>query len=143
MRSLVIDDEYAALQGMAAILGSLGRCDPATNGQQALELFCKALDGISPYHLVTIDINMPDTNGIRLLGCLQQEERVRGVAHARKIMITAASTTSNVLAALTGECDGFLAKPVRRAVLLEKLVALELLPAGMARLIAGRARLDR
>ena len=132
MRSLIVDDDFVAISKLVALLAPLGQCDAATNGQQALELFCKALRDTCPYHLVTIDINMPDISGITLLGRFQREEQARGAVRARKIMVTAASTTSNVLAAVTGECDGFLGKPVRRAVLMEKLAALGLLTSSVA-----------
>jgi len=47
----------------------------------------------------------------------------------RKLIVSADSTAENVRAAKHAECDGFLVKPVQRAVLLEKLATLELLPA--------------
>ena len=133
MRTLVIDDEFIALSKMIALLEPLGQCDAATNGQQAMDLFRKSISDGCPYQLITIDINMPDTNGIRLLGQLQREEQTHNWPHARKLIVTAASTTSNVLAALTGDCDGFLAKPVRRNVLWDKLASLGLLPSRAAR----------
>jgi two-component system chemotaxis response regulator CheY len=137
MRSLAIDDEFVALSKMVAMLVPFGECDAATSSQQALELFFIALENARPYSLVTIDINLPDTNGITLLGRLQGEERRRRAPRARKLMVTAQSTTSNVLAALSGECDGFLVKPVRRVVLIAKLVELDVLTANMARCAAG------
>lgn len=124
MFSLVVDDEFVALNKMVAMLWPFGQCDAATNGQQALDLFRQALDKRCPYHLVTIDINMPDPNGITLLGMLQHEERSRGAARSKKIIVTADGTSANVLAALTGQCDGFIVKPVRQAVLMEKLASL-------------------
>ena len=142
MRSLVVDDEFVALSKMVALLEPLGQCDAATSGQQALDLFNKALSDACPYHLVTIDINMPDVSGITLLGRLQREERARGAARSKKLVVTAATSPSNVLAAVTGECDGFLAKPIRRAVLLEKLAALGLLPEGVARQGAARPEVE-
>lgn len=127
MRSLVIDDEFVALTKMTGLLGALGECDAATSGEQALMMFIKALENHKPYTLVTIDINMPDVNGITLLGRFNAEEKVRGCPRSRKFVVTAESRVANVRAALASDCDGFLVKPVRRAVLLEKLVAVDLL----------------
>jgi two-component system, chemotaxis family, chemotaxis protein CheY len=124
MRTLSIDDDFVALAKMVTLLGPLGQCDAATCSRQAMELFAMALNRGRPYELVTIDINLPDINGIALLGRLQAEERRRNAPHSAKLMITAESTASNVLASLTGECDGFLVKPVRRAVLMDKLAKL-------------------
>jgi two-component system chemotaxis response regulator CheY len=129
MRSLVIDDEFVVLTKMVAMLEPFGQCDAAMTSRQALDLFRRALEEARPYDLVTIDINLTDMSGIMLLGRLQEEEGRRNAPRARKLMVTAESTMSNVLAAASGECDGFLAKPVRRAVLGEKLVDLGLLTA--------------
>ncbi len=132
MRSLVIDDEFVALSKMVHLLKPFGQCDAATNGQQALQMFTDALHDACPYHLVTIDINMLDISGITLLGQLQAKDRAQGGRRAKKIIISAVSTSSNVLAAATGECDGFLVKPVRRTALLDKLAELGLLPNDVA-----------
>ena len=127
MRILIIEDDFVALSKMVALLKPFGSCDAATHGQQALDLHCRALDEGQPYQLVMIDIHLPDTNGLTLLVRLHTEEKRSGSPRARKLIVTAESTASNVLAAATGECDGFLVKPVRRVVLVEKLTALGLL----------------
>jgi two-component system chemotaxis response regulator CheY len=137
MRSLAIDDEFISLSKMVAMLEPFGSCDAATSSQQALDLFRQALDAATPYRLVTIDIHLPGMSGITLLGRLQAEERRRGVARSRKLMVTAEATAGNVLAALTGECDGFMVKPVRQAALLEKLAALGLLTENVAHFAAN------
>jgi two-component system chemotaxis response regulator CheY len=122
---------------MVAMLEPFGSCDAATGSRQALELFRQALDQATPYRFVTIDIHLPEMSGITLLGRLQFEERKRGIPHSKKLMVTAQSTASNVLAAVTGECDGFMVKPVRRAVLLDKLAALGLLTENVAHFAAS------
>ena len=128
MHSLAIDDEFVALAKMVAMLRPHGSCDAATSAGQGFDLFCKALHQGCPYRLVTIDINMPDANGLRLLVRLSREEQRHGAPRARKLIVTADSSEPNVWAALTGECDGFLVKPVRQAILLAKLSSLGLLP---------------
>lgn len=131
MRCLVIDDDFVTLAKMVAMLEPFGQCDAATSFNQALALHLQALTEACPYRLVTIDINLPDPSGITLLGRLQGEERRRNAPRAKKLMVTADSSASNVLAAATGECDGFLVKPVRRLLLIEKLAVLGLLPNGV------------
>ncbi len=133
MHSLVIDDEFVALTKLALLLEPLGQCDAATSGQQGLDYFIRSFQNGCPYHLVTIDINMPDISGITLLGRLRRAMESWGGPRPRMLIVTAASTTSNVLAAMTGECDGFLAKPVKRNVLFAKLGELGLLSSAVAR----------
>jgi len=134
MRSLIIDDEFVALSKMVALLEPLGPCDAATNAEQAQSYFLKAIKTNAPYDLITIDINMPNMNGLTLLSRFQSEERSRECRRARKIIITADSSAFNVRAALANDCDGFLVKPISRSVLMEKLASLELVPAGAGKL---------
>lgn len=139
MRSLVIDDEFVALTKMASLLASLGECDAATNGQQALELFLKAFKDRRPYDLIAIDINLPNINGICLLNRFQAEERMRNGLRSRKLIVSADSSVSNVRAALASHCDAFLVKPVKRATLIEKLVSFRLLPQKQATCVQAEA----
>lgn len=128
MHSLTVDDEFVALSKVVSVLETLGPCDAFTSGQQALEQFRRTLAKGGHYDLILIDINLSDTNGLELLGRFQKEERACGAKPAKKLIVSANSTVFNVEAAIAGNCDGFLVKPVRRAVLLEKLAALQLAP---------------
>lgn len=127
MRSLAIDDEYVALNKLVTILEPLGPCDAATSGMQAIALFVKSAKGNQPYDLITIDINLPDMSGITLLGRFRGEEKTLSCPQSRKIVITAEATPLNVRAALAGDCDGFVVKPIDRNVFLDKLVNLGLM----------------
>lgn len=140
VHSLVIDDEFVALSKMVTMLEQFGPCDGATTAQQGLELFRNALKAGNPYRLVTIDINLPDADGLTLLKRFHAEERRNGdTIHARMLMVTAESSMSNVLAAVASKCDGFLVKPVRQSLLFEKLVALGFLFGNAAPQAAGAA----
>jgi two-component system, chemotaxis family, chemotaxis protein CheY len=138
MRSLVVDDEFVALHKMIGLLAPLGECDAATNGQQAVDMFCTALAGDKPYDLVTIDIEMPVMGGIAVLRRLQFEEQNSQRPPAAKIMVSAAASPTNVMAAGSSHCQAFLVKPVRREMLMEKLVALGLIQAAPAPSAPGR-----
>jgi len=126
MRSLVVDDEEVALFKLKALLEAYGPVDAATCGQEALNLFRRALETGNPYQLVTLDIQMPGMDGLTLLRVLVHEEGLRRVTPARKIMVSAASTQANVWMSMLARCDGFLVKPVRRETLEERLSALGL-----------------
>ena len=130
MRSLVIDDEFIALSKMVSLLEPLGPCDAATNGAQALEMFGRAIKEGCLYDLITVDINMPDMNGISLLARFRAEERMRRCVGSRKIVVSADSSSATIRAALMNECDEFIVKPIKRDVLMGKLAHLQLLPAG-------------
>ncbi len=132
MRSLVVDDEFVALSKLKTLLEAYGQVDTASDGPRALELFRQALEARNPYHLVTLDIEMPGMDGVNLLRKLVQEEHIRGAMLSRKIMVTAASSKANVWMSLLAKCDAFLVKPVRREVLEKHLAALGLVVPGQA-----------
>ena len=135
MRSLVVDDEFVALSKMVLMLSPYGQCDAATNGEQAMSMLRNALDQGEPYDLIALDINMPGTNGLQLLQTINCEEQCRKTPRARKIIVSAASSRSNVTRAVERRCDAFLVKPVSRDVLaatLQKLGLLEGDPAESA-----------
>jgi two-component system, chemotaxis family, chemotaxis protein CheY len=126
MRILAVDDEFVALSKLVSLLEPLGQCDAYTSGQQALDQFRRVLGNGECYDLLMIDINLQDMNGLELLVRFQKDERNFQARSSKKLIVTAESTASNVTAAINGECDGFLVKPLRRAVLMEKLAALQI-----------------
>lgn len=132
MRTLVIDDEFVALTKMTAVLSEHGVCHAATSGTQALEMFVKAATSGQPYTLVTIDINMPHMDGYAVIQQLRLQERRLKITPARKIIVSAAADTDNVMRAARSDCDGFLVKPVSRETLLKKLLPMGLLDAAQA-----------
>ncbi len=121
MRSLVVDDEFVALTRMSAMLGRYGRCDAATHGSQAVEMYRAAVKEGFYYSLVTIDIDMPEMSGIRLLKALRDVDADLDIVPAKKIIVSATSSSDMVRMAAESHCDGYLVKPVRTEVLDRKL----------------------
>ncbi len=127
MKVLVVDDEFVALTRLMTILDSYGKCDPATHANQAYEMFYEAIAKMDPYDLITIDIEMPEKDGIELLRMIREEEEHVKVRPTKIIMVSATGTSGNVMRSMSSRCDAFIVKPVRREVILEKLQALGLL----------------
>jgi CheY-like chemotaxis protein len=71
-RVLVVDDDPLVPSIMRAHFLSSGAftCDMASNGQQALDLFCANPAG---YDLVVCDISMPQMDGIELISALHHQ----------------------------------------------------------------------
>lgn len=128
MKILVVDDEYVALTKMTTLLSPYGECDAATHARQAFELFKNASESGEPYGLITIDIHLPDIDGIELLKMIRQSERHFGGAIAKKIIISVEGSAHNVTLAARNECDAFLVKPVTRATLADKLASIGVHP---------------
>lgn len=127
MRILVIEDEFAAMKKMQVMLSPYGKCDAAATGLQAQELYAEALKEGSPYDLMTIDIELPDTSGLDLLKYFASIEEKNDKVKCRKIMVTAHSNTNNVVGAAK-YCDGFITKPVMKTVLIKKLASIGIEP---------------
>jgi len=122
MRFLVVDDEYIALTKVVTILSQFGSCDAATSGDQAYTMFSMAIDEGKSYSLMTIDIQMPGMNGLEFLKKVRKLEGKVLTLPCRKIIITAAGYSTNVIIAKKWQCDAFLVKPVKKQLLLLKLV---------------------
>lgn len=127
MKTLVIDDEFTALTKMKAMLEKYGEVDPATCGEQAIALFEKSIAEANPYDLITIDIELPDMNGIELLKIFNQKESAWQTSWAKKVIISASGTPDNVVKSAKNACDAFLVKPIKKETLNEKLIALGLI----------------
>lgn len=121
MKILAVDDEFVALTKIQTMLSEYGYCDPAKDGQEALLLFEKAYLAGEKYDLITIDIEMPRIDGMELLKRISEYEDTMFIPKAKKIIVTAEGSPSNVLKAMENQCDAFLIKPVKKDRLEAKL----------------------
>lgn len=121
MRILVVDDEFAAISKLKALLSEYGECDAAESGRLALEMHHQAIYKKEPYGLITLDIEMPGISGLQLIEIMTTQEKKGEVPLSKKIMVTASGTRNNVIDAARRHCDSFIVKPVRRSVLAAKL----------------------
>jgi CheY-like chemotaxis protein len=113
-RVLVVDDEQAIADTLAAILGQSGyETLAAYSGVMAIEM----ARSFRPHVLLT-DVAMPGMTGI------EAAAKVREILPACKVLLYSAhATTEKVLEAARAQTQGFelLAKPAEPAVLLAKL----------------------
>lgn len=134
MRILVVDDDAISKFVLLEYLASVGECDGASDGREALGLFKKALAGKRPYQLVCLDVMMPDMDGQAALSGMRQAESENGIATgsgAKIIMITALFDGQNVVKAVEGKCDAYLVKPIEKAALFKELEKFWLIQSGV------------
>lgn len=121
MKILVVEDDFASRQFLIRWLMDLGEVDVAISGHEALEMYAKAL-GTEPYSLVTLDIMMPDVAGTTVLVRMRGlESSYKDLRRAKIVMLTALSDPQTVIAAIQGQCDAYLVKPIQKAALFGKL----------------------
>lgn len=124
MRCLIVEDVDFEREMMEFFLADHAETDSAKNGEEAVELFTRALTEGRPYQLVCLDILMPAMNGQVALKKMRQAEAAAGAAAAHKsviIMTTAMNSREDMEEALwQGDCTDYLVKPI----ILADLVAL-------------------
>ena len=130
MKALIIEDDKANQFILQQFLTPFGGAQVASNGEQGLEEFRKALDGQIPFDLICLDIMMPGMDGLQVLKELRREEAERGIIGAdgaKIIMITAVNDKNVVISAFQDGCEAFLIKPLNHEDLMRNLKALKLI----------------
>ncbi len=131
MKTLIVEDDLSTSLLLQEILKDYGPCDAATNGVEALERFELALKEGEPYHLICMDIMMPEMDGQEALKMIRDQEELYGILPskgAKIIMITALDDLKNVFKAYYNLADSYLVKPINKEKLLIELRKLGLTP---------------
>lgn len=103
MKILVVDDSSAIRTKLSRYLRELGHdvVGQASNGFEGIELY----QALKP-QVITLDIVMPECDGIRALGEILKIE-----PNAKVIMVTSAATQSNMVKAKEMGAAAFVVKP--------------------------------
>ena len=67
MKTLIADDELVSRKKMEKIMEAFGECKTVETGKAAVAAFSESLKNGEPFDLVTLDIMMPDMDGLRAL----------------------------------------------------------------------------
>lgn len=105
MRILVVEDELQLAEAIAASLRREGYAvDVAPDGQSALDRMA-----ITPYDLVTLDLNLPDIDGREVCRLVRTDARFDPTT--RILMVTARDDVDDRIAGLDDGADDYLVKP--------------------------------
>ena len=122
MRALVVDDSRSMRTIILKQLKELGfEVYEAENGLEAMS----RLHEVKNIHLVLLDWNMPEMDGLEVLSLIRAEPAYQEV---RVMMVTTESEMSRVATALEAGASEYLMKPFDREALLEKLILLGMDP---------------
>ncbi|BEH10725.1 MULTISPECIES: response regulator [Geobacter] len=125
MKTLIVEDDFISRKIMKELLASLGECDIATDGEEAVQAFRLALDEHRPYDLVCMDIMMPNMDGHEALEQIREIEREMGLNGAQEvkvIMTTALDDPKNVVEAFyRGGATSYLVKPITKQRLMKEI----------------------
>ena len=106
------------------MLSEYGECDIAINGTETLEAFRLAQDEDKAYDLITMDILMPDMDGIEALKWILEWEKPRNIQlgkGVKVVMVTASKASDSVLSAFNEGCESYLVKPFDKEKLAKAL----------------------
>ena len=121
VRALVVDDNGAAREVLAAMLTSLKiSVDTAVDGFSALARLEEAVGEGQPYDLVLLDWIMPGIDGIETARRIKSNSRLAKVP--AMLMVTANGREEAYIEAEKVGLDGFLLKPVYASVMYESLL---------------------
>ena len=123
---MIVDDDIVSRTKLKMILSEIGTCHDFPDGKSAEESFGQALIEKQPYHLVCLDLLMPEKDGFDVLMDLKQLDEDYNNEHAstsitQYIMVTSVNERGAYDAAMDEECIGYIVKPYRRDLVLEKL----------------------
>jgi len=125
MRCLIVEDDAVCCRMMGGLLEPYARCDIAMNGQEAVAAFRSAIAENRPYHLMLLDIMMPEMDGhetIRQIRKIEEHEHSRIYPKGIKIiMTTALDDPDNVRQAVRSLCDAYLVKPIDEETLFSEI----------------------
>jgi CheY-like chemotaxis protein len=115
---LLVDDEPFQRRVLREVLKSVGfrHMTEAETGQDALA----KLAGDALFNVVLSDVQMPGMNGLELLRLIRSGETPRP-RDTRFLILTSFSNTEVLGAAMALDVNGFLVKPIRIGVVLEKI----------------------
>ena len=115
MKALVIDDSRAMRTIIGQILKSIGyEVVDAGNGREGLQ----RINELGPPHLILVDWNMPEMNGIDFVRALRSDRKYDDV---RIMMVTTETEMNRMAEALEQGANEYVMKPFTRDVILQKL----------------------
>jgi len=105
MNVLVLEDNPANLLLVAAVLGRAGH---RLHAAHSVAEFEAALSASRP-DVVLLDLQLPDGDGLRLVGRLKSEPATAAIA---VIALTAYATAADRAQGLAAGCDAYITKPI-------------------------------
>jgi PAS domain S-box-containing protein len=119
LRVLVAEDNAVNARVVRHFLEKVGsQVTVAETGQAALD---QALNG--DYHLIFLDVQMPELTGIEVCQAIRQHERASG-GHRPIVMLTAQAMKGDREACMAAGADDYVTKPVTRRTLFSAIARL-------------------
>jgi two-component system chemotaxis response regulator CheY len=124
MNALIVDDSRAIRRILSGMLTDIGfAVAEASHGKEALAHLQAHAESASRPHLVLVDWNMPEMNGLELVQAVRRDDRFASIP---LMMVTTETEMAQVLRALEAGAQEYVMKPFTKEVIEEKLRVLGL-----------------
>lgn len=124
MKILVVDDEMISREKMKMIMSHFGECEAVESGAEAVEKFVGAWNSWSPYDLISLDVQMPEMDGVDVLKRIRGMERDKNVPESKRVkvvMVTARSDKDTIMTSIQAGCNDYVVKPFDKTIVAKKL----------------------
>ncbi len=127
MKILVVDDEVVSREKMEFFMKSYGDCETADTAKGCLKAFSAALVKGEPFDLISLDIMMPDSDGLRTLIKLRTLEKEiqaktgKTLTPTKVMMVTSRKDKKLILGCMKAGANHYLVKPADKASIKEKM----------------------
>ncbi len=131
LRFLLVEDDFGSRIVIQKYLDRWGETHTAVSGRQAVAAFIEAFESGEPFHLICLDVMMPELNGHEALQQIREFEKSKGIVApnlVKVVMTSALSDSENVSSSYRFGCEGYLVKPVSRDELEAQLRLLKIIP---------------
>lgn len=120
---MIVDDNFVNRKLLLEILKNTAQCDVASNGKEGVEAYRLAIQENKPYHLILLDVAMPEMDGLEVLRTIRSYEQSQGVTLGEGIPIIMVTAFKDpVFDAFNKGCDDYMLKPIQADVLIDKII---------------------
>ncbi len=126
MKILCIDDEKNIRYILSEIFKNSKHEVHVLNVSAGLELYQHSLLDELPFHIVFLDIKMPERDGFDALKLMRMFDELKyGIYYSKIIMLSNINDNDSVLEAFKKQCDEFMKKPIDKDIILNKVNEIE------------------
>lgn len=136
LRCLIMEDDELSRELLALQMEPYATCDLVADGRAGVEKFMAAMQSEEPYHLILLDIVMPEMDGMEAAKAIRSYEGQQGITSDNGVPIVVLSSLNTpqdvIQAYVAAQSAAHLVKPVQPEKLLKTLHKLALIPAESA-----------